>query len=139
MIMFSFLDFLYLSYSGRIGRMAYWLGTLGLMIIQLLAVLALLHLAHVSVEQLALLDRDAETLPADVASDLVLHVMVPLMIVSLLFLYPTYAIATKRWHDRGKSGWWSLIGFVPLIGGLWMLIELGFLGGDDGANDYGYR
>ena len=54
-----------------------------------------------------------------------------------MFLYPTYAITTKRWHDRGKSGWWSLIAFVPIIGGLWLLIELGFLGPDEYVNEYG--
>ena len=49
------------------------------------------------------------------------------------------AISVKRWHDRGKSGWWVLIGFIPIIGGLWALIETGFLGGDPGPNQYGDR
>jgi uncharacterized membrane protein YhaH (DUF805 family) len=62
---------------------------------------------------------------------------VPVGIVSLVFFYPTYAIYTKRWHDRGKSGWWSLIVLVPIIGPLWMFIECGFLGGEDGSNTYG--
>ncbi len=52
-------------------------------------------------------------------------------------LYPAIALYAKRWHDRGKSGWWSLIGLIPVIGGLWMLIELGFLKGTGGANQYG--
>ncbi len=43
----------------------------------------------------------------------------------------------KRWHDRGKSGWWVLIAFVPLIGGIWVLIECGFLIGDGETNQYG--
>lgn len=47
------------------------------------------------------------------------------------------AVSIKRWHDRGKSGWWILIAFVPLIGGLWALIETGFLEGDKGDNEYG--
>jgi uncharacterized membrane protein YhaH (DUF805 family) len=41
------------------------------------------------------------------------------------------------WHDRNKSGWWVLIAFVPVIGGLWYLIECGFLPGTTGANNYG--
>lgn len=47
------------------------------------------------------------------------------------------ALSVKRWHDRDKSGWWILIGFVPLIGGLWALIETGFLEGTKGENQYG--
>ncbi len=68
-----------------------------------------------------------------------MHLGLPMLIIILLFLYPTYAICTKRWHDRGKSGWWSLLALVPVIGGLWALIELGFLGGEPGVNAYGYR
>ena len=58
-------------------------------------------------------------------------------IVLVVLLWPWLAISIKRWHDRGKSGWWMLIVFVPLIGSLWFLIECGFLPGDDGSNEYG--
>ena len=47
------------------------------------------------------------------------------------------AISIKRWHDRGKSGWWVLIGLIPLIGPIWALVETGFLEGDPGDNQYG--
>jgi len=47
------------------------------------------------------------------------------------------SISIKRWHDRDKSGWWILIGLVPVIGGLWALIETGFLEGTKGDNTYG--
>ncbi len=52
----------------------------------------------------------------------------------LVVIWPAIAISIKRWHDRGKSGWWILIGFVPLIGGLWALIDLP---GTSGTNQYG--
>ncbi len=58
-------------------------------------------------------------------------------LVALVALWPGLAISIKRWHDRGKSGWWVLIGFIPLIGFWWVLIECGFLKGDDGPNEYG--
>jgi uncharacterized membrane protein YhaH (DUF805 family) len=32
---------------------------------------------------------------------------------------------------------WTLIVIVPVIGGLWLLIELGFLKGDEATNKYG--
>jgi Protein of unknown function (DUF805) len=43
----------------------------------------------------------------------------------------------KRYHDRGKSGFWFFCTFIPFIGGFWQLIECGFCSGDDGDNDYG--
>lgn len=55
----------------------------------------------------------------------------------LALLWPSIAIEIKRWHDRDKSGWWWLIRLVPFIGGLWVLIECGFLEGTQGPNQYG--
>ena len=133
--MFTYLDFLFLSYRGRIGRGAMWLGTFVIVLAELGAIAFLLKLSHGTLGDLHALQAD----PRGMMNEIMLHVVWPVLIVSLLFLYPTYALYTKRWHDRNKSGWWSLIGFVPLIGGLWLLIELGFLGGDDGDNFYGSR
>jgi uncharacterized membrane protein YhaH (DUF805 family) len=48
-------------------------------------------------------------------------------VFELLSLWSLFAVQAKRWHDRNKSGWWCLIGLVPCIGGLWVLIECGFL------------
>jgi len=31
----------------------------------------------------------------------------------------------------------GLIGLIPIIGGIWLLIELGFLKGTDGPNRFG--
>jgi uncharacterized membrane protein YhaH (DUF805 family) len=61
-------------------------------------------------------------------------------IISLL-LFPLFLIAiivqVKRWHDRDKSGWWVFINLIPCVGGLWTLIECGFLKGTTGPNKYG--
>ena len=48
-------------------------------------------------------------------------------------LIPAIIVHIKRFHDRDKSGWWVLIGLVPIIGAIWLLIELGFLKGTPGA------
>ena len=58
-------------------------------------------------------------------------------LVGLAALWPSLAVAAKRWHDRDKSGWWTLILLVPVVGALWMLIECGFLKGTDGPNRFG--
>jgi uncharacterized membrane protein YhaH (DUF805 family) len=57
--------------------------------------------------------------------------------VNLLLVWPAVVISIKRWHDRGKSGWWVLVSLIPFIGWLWMLIENGLLRGDAGSNRFG--
>jgi uncharacterized membrane protein YhaH (DUF805 family) len=47
------------------------------------------------------------------------------------------AVQVKRWHDRNKSGWWVLVGFIPYIGGIWQIIECGCLRGTEGENRFG--
>ncbi|MER9329732.1 DUF805 domain-containing protein [Mesorhizobium sp. M0488] len=59
------------------------------------------------------------------------------ILFALASIYFAIALYAKRWHDRNKSGWWTLIGFVPVIGGIWLLVELGILEGTRGANQYG--
>lgn len=43
-------------------------------------------------------------------------------IYSLAVLLPSLAVAVRRLHDVGRSGWWILIAFVPLIGLLVLLV-----------------
>lgn len=57
--------------------------------------------------------------------------------VSLLVLWPALAVPARRWHDRNKSGWWSLIVLVPVLGLAWMFWECGLRRGTVGANRYG--
>jgi uncharacterized membrane protein YhaH (DUF805 family) len=42
-------------------------------------------------------------------------------LVSLLTLLPSLAVAARRLHDTGRSGWWQLIGFIPIVGWLVMI------------------
>ena len=61
----------------------------------------------------------------------------PMLLVNCLLLWPRLAIGVKRCHDRDKSGLWLLLGFIPIIGWLWLLIEFGLLDGTPGPNKYG--
>ena len=49
-----------------------------------------------------------------------------LIVWSILLVWPFIAVLAKRWHDRNKTGWWRTIGFIPVVGQLWILIECGF-------------
>lgn len=56
---------------------------------------------------------------------------------SLALLYPSIILQIKRFHDRDKSGWWNLILLIPILGALWLLIEVGLLRGTPGPNRFG--
>ncbi|WP_170340319.1 DUF805 domain-containing protein [Ruegeria arenilitoris] len=42
-------------------------------------------------------------------------------LVSLGVILPNIAVGVRRLHDTGRSGWWILIGLIPLIGTLILL------------------
>lgn len=123
---------LYLSFEGRANRQPFWLGLLALVIVQWIVMFIVAMLLGVS-----LMPSVDPNIAPEAAASMMMTAMIPIWIVSLLFLYPALAVYTKRWHDRDKSGWWTLIIFVPFIGALWFLIECGFLRGTDGPNRFG--
>jgi uncharacterized membrane protein YhaH (DUF805 family) len=59
------------------------------------------------------------------------------ILLGLAIIWPCLAIYAKRWHDRDKSAWWTLITLVPLVGPIWALVECGFLPGTIGQNHFG--
>ena len=94
---------LLLSFEGRVGRKTYWMAYLAFVGITI--VLGILS---------ALLGKAGGIL---------------LMLFCLAIIWPALAIQAKRWHDRDKSAWWILMNLVPAIGGIWVLVECGFLRG----------
>jgi uncharacterized membrane protein YhaH (DUF805 family) len=56
-------------------------------------------------------------------------------IVALALILPSLAVTARRLHDTGRSGWWILIGIIPLIGAIILIV---FACQDsDGVNQYG--
>jgi len=51
-------------------------------------------------------------------------------------LLPSLAVAVRRLHDAGKSGWFLLIALIPLIGGIWLIVLLA-KDGEPGTNKWG--
>jgi len=129
---------LYTSFDGRISRQPFWIG----MIILVVVMIVLMFLV-------------------------MFGGMLLIFILQLVFLYPSAAVMVKRLHDRNKSGYYAAIllglsllnGFTNVLGitgnpleanaldyilgilvfvvSIWFLIELGFLRGTTGQNQYG--
>ena len=61
----------------------------------------------------------------------------PVLILQIAIFYLWLAACAKRYHDLDKSGWWVLVSFIPIVGPIWILIELGLKKGTRGYNSYG--
>jgi uncharacterized membrane protein YhaH (DUF805 family) len=57
-------------------------------------------------------------------------------VYSLAVLIPSLAVAVRRLHDTDRSGWWLLIGLIPLLGLIVLLVFL-LMDGTPGDNKYG--
>jgi len=101
------------SFEGRINRAKYWLyGVLFLMVIFAL-ILGIFYLILG-------------------ATGLTIGYIIGL----ILIIWSGLAIAVKRCHDRGRSGYFVFVSLIPILD-IWYLAEVGFMRGTDGPNQYG--
>ncbi|MEE9439214.1 MAG: DUF805 domain-containing protein [Saprospiraceae bacterium] len=67
----------------------------------------------------------------------IIYLMGGLMaLIGLALFIPSLAIAVRRLHDTGKSGWWYLISLIPYIGGIVLIFFLASKS-QAGANKWG--
>jgi uncharacterized membrane protein YhaH (DUF805 family) len=57
-------------------------------------------------------------------------------IYTLAVLLPGIGVGVRRLHDIGRSGWWLLIGLIPVIGFIVLIIWY-VKDSDPGENQYG--
>ena len=111
--------YLYFSFEGRINRSTWWLKFwLPVMLINMVA---------------NLIDYATGNL-TDASGNYSYGVVGP--IVGVLLIYSAFAVYVKRAHDRGRTGWFVLLLFVPILN-LWPAVELLFLRGTVGPNRFG--
>lgn len=55
---------------------------------------------------------------------------------TLAMLLPSIAVGVRRLHDTDRSGWWLLLGIIPLIGAI-VLLVFAVQDGTPGVNRYG--
>ena len=110
----------YSQFKGRSRRSEYWW-------IQLFLVLTNLAVAAID---LALMNGDVDRFIANGGGGIVGLIWI------LVTIVPALAVLVRRLHDTGKTGWWALIGFVPLIGGI-VLLVFTVLDSDSGENKFG--
>jgi uncharacterized membrane protein YhaH (DUF805 family) len=67
--------------------------------------------------------------------DMIIGINILTAILMLGSIIPGIAVGVRRLHDIGRSGWWMLIGFIPLVNLL--LIYWYVLPGEEGDNAWG--
>jgi uncharacterized membrane protein YhaH (DUF805 family) len=110
----------YTMFKGRSRRSEYWF-------IQLFLILT--NLAAAAID-LALMDGDVDRFIANGGGGTLGLIWI------LVTIVPALAVLVRRLHDTGKSGWWALIGLVPLVGGV-VLFVFSVLDSTAGENQYG--
>lgn len=118
----------FFGFRGRIGRGTWWLAqVVGIPIVYIVGISLLVGLVAAS--------------PAQTAEDLNLAwggaMILALVAAFIVGVWINFSSTIQRYHDRGKSGFWSLLLFVPFIGAMWVIIECGFCSGEDGSNQWG--
>lgn len=114
----------YFDFGGRSRRLEFWLFQLGFWALTI----ALLLVRDIVGEPLAARwGVDRETAFG--------WLSLPVAVLWLGSLVPGFAVAFRRLHDQGKSGWWLL---WLIIGIGWVVIAVVMLlKGDDYENEYG--
>lgn len=93
------------SFNGRIKRSQYWLGTIAVNVVNWMVVFM-----STSANFAAAQAKDPAAQLSALASNSAL--MLP---VSLAVTWAALAIQVKRFHDRGQSGWWTLLPLAPIV------------------------
>src|SRR5690242_16876709 len=67
----------------------------------------------------------------------VLNQIIPMLgaLFSLAVLLPSLAVAARRLHDIGKSGWFLLLLLIPVIG--WLVLLYFYVQASGPSNEYG--
>ena len=107
----------FFRWEGRLNRKPYILYSIGIWFLMLI------------------LNVVADVL-GDSRSSVALLVAFALYLAVLALCVPSVMLTIRRWHDLGKSGWFSLLLLVPLVNfvvGLYLWVKKG----DDGPNQYG--
>lgn len=103
------------SAKGRIPRSTYWYFNLSMLGLTLIAIFV---------------DRLCSTYVKNTGYGIISGILTLVWVITGICVY------VKRFHDRGRSGWFILLLLVPIVN-IWPVIELAFLKGRSGPNKYG--
>jgi uncharacterized membrane protein YhaH (DUF805 family) len=103
----------YVDFKGRSRRKEYWMFVLFTIILCVAASFIDISLGYGS----------ASTYSGDGSVGASFNANGPATVILMLALFlPGLAVTVRRLHDTDRSGWWILIGLVPLVGWIVLLV-----------------
>ena len=112
----------YADFQGRSRRKEYWMFALGVVIVAIV----------LSIIEGILIIEGIQSESGNIGG-----AYGPLSAIFLLaIIVPAIAVQVRRFHDQDKSGWWVLLGLIPLLGGIVVLVFM-CLEGTRGPNRFG--
>jgi uncharacterized membrane protein YhaH (DUF805 family) len=149
------------SFGGRINRGKYWLAAVIYFVVWILA--SILFTLFIARDVAGV--PDVGNMSTEQTTRMILNMGIGVVLFFAVVLIPTFlstlAVSLKRLHDRNKSGWWLLLfwigpgvimgvqqsyqhiegswilGLIAVAIMIWAIVELGFLRGTAGPNQYG--
>lgn len=97
----------YAGFSGRARRSEYWFWTLATVLASIVAGII----------------------------DAIIGAQIVQLLLGLAVLVPGIAVGARRLHDTGRSGWWQLLGIIPIVG--WIILIVWFASDSHPDNEYG--
>lgn len=97
----------YATFSGRARRSEYWFWVLATFIASIVAGII----------------------------DAIIGAQIVGLVVALATLVPSLAVGARRLHDTGRSGWFLLVGLIPIVG--FILLIVWFVQDSQPDNEYG--
>jgi uncharacterized membrane protein YhaH (DUF805 family) len=117
----------YAEFDGRSCRQEYWM----FMLLQILVGIVMIVIVGAAG---AMTTPNVDGGEPSTAGDLIFGLLA--LVWFGLFVIPTIAVTVRRFHDQDKSGWFWFIRFVPIVGGLILIIFM-CTAGTQGSNQYG--
>jgi len=115
------------GFTGRLSRPGYWEVLLSVLLVDVALVVGRMFVADGGLP--------GGVGPSSELSRALLGV-IPWVLV-IFTVWCVLAAAVKRLHDRGRTGFLILVALIPVIGWLWLLVDLFLLEGTEGRNRYG--
>ena len=115
----------YAAFKGRATRSEYWY----FMLFSIIIALILTALDSMIINPLLGIQPVVETARTGILG----------MLFSIGTLIPSVALAIRRLHDIGKSGWWILLGVIPIVNiiGIFVLLYFFIKDSQPSENLYG--
>ena len=109
----------YCCFTGRASRSEYWWFYLFTCIIGWVSMMISVGMNY---SEFSLLATDPNYADDPEAITAIMNIYTFPAIISLAIFLPSFGLLFRRLHDTGHSGWWWLLTFVPIIGGIVILV-----------------